>query len=73
MSDQTVYLEQQEMTLLDYAAVVRRRKWLVILPTVRTNLVEHRAERGEAGPHVVEWLLHQPNCVDVDGAVDHPQ
>ena len=39
MSDQTVYVEQDEMTLRDYGAVVKRRKWLIILPAVLVTAV----------------------------------
>lgn len=34
MSKSGLYVETDEMTLLDYLVVVRRRKWYVIIPTV---------------------------------------
>lgn len=69
-----VYAEPDEMTLRDYAAVIRRRKWYVIIPTVLATLVALGLSLSQTNMYraEAEVLVQQPPTAGAIGAVAQP-
>ena len=74
MSDQPVYVEQEEMTLRDYGAVVKRRKWLIILPAVLVTVVAVALSLAQESRYAAEAdvLVKEPPSATAVGAPERP-
>jgi polysaccharide biosynthesis transport protein len=74
MSDQPVYVEQEEMTLRDYGSVVKRRKWLVIFPAVLVTAVALLMSLAQDDRYAAESdvLVKEPPSATAVGAPERP-
>jgi non-specific protein-tyrosine kinase len=74
MSDQPLYVEQDEMTLRDYGSVVKRRKWLVIVPVILTTVVAVAMSLAQESRYASEAdvLVKEPPSATAVGAPERP-
>ena len=74
MSDQPVYVEQDEMTLRDYGSVVKRRKWLIIVPVILTTVVAVAMSLAQESRYASEAdvLVKEPPSATAVGAPERP-
>jgi polysaccharide biosynthesis transport protein len=74
MSDQPVYVEQEEMTLRDYGSVIKRRKWLVVFPAVLATVVALLMSLAQDNLYAAESdvLVREPPSATAVGAPERP-
>ena len=74
MSDGGSYHEPEEMTLRDYAAVINRRRWLVVIPAVLVTAVALMMSLAQTKQYRAETdvLVKEPPTATALGAPDRP-
>lgn len=74
MSESAVYLEPEQMALRDYASVLRRRKWIMIIPMVVVCAVAFAMSVAQTKQYrsSTEVLVKEPPSATAIGAPERP-
>jgi len=72
--DQPIAVDAPDMSLRDYASVLRRRKWLILLPMVLAPLVAYGLSLGQESRYrsSAEVLVREPPSATAVGAPERP-
>ena len=74
MSDPSVLFDSDEMSLRDYAGILRRRKWIILIPLVVVPLVALLSSLAQTKQYSVstDVLVREPPSASAIGAPERP-